>query len=182
MQRVCAILWRHFWPFWLHHIFRHYLKKTARFSEKVIDHKICVVVFSTTPMSLETSVNHLPIHTALYPKKQGFPHHTKTAWLLLCFLWSRVNSLQISSHFFEVVFETHLLLIMALCLYGFWCFSSQPKLRQRNWNENTVLSVNTFFFFQDEATYGKTSNIYYVWLLHRPNARCESYRGGGWNI
>ena len=48
MQRVCAVLWRHFWPLWLHHIFWRYLINGAIFGKKVAEHKMCVLIFSTT--------------------------------------------------------------------------------------------------------------------------------------
>ena len=41
MQRVCAILLRHLWLLWLHHIFRHYLINGAIFENKLLNVK-CV--------------------------------------------------------------------------------------------------------------------------------------------
>jgi hypothetical protein len=47
-----AIRMRHnvtsLWPLVIHHIFRHYLIKDAIFGKKVIVHKMCVFIFSTT--------------------------------------------------------------------------------------------------------------------------------------
>jgi hypothetical protein len=44
-KRVCAILWCHLWPLWLHHIFRHYLINGAIFGKKLLNIK-CVSWFS----------------------------------------------------------------------------------------------------------------------------------------
>ena len=50
MQQTCAILWCNLCPLWLHHIFRHCLKKGYDFSGKNSEHKMCVLVFSTSFM------------------------------------------------------------------------------------------------------------------------------------
>jgi hypothetical protein len=46
MLCACAVLYCNLWPAPLYNIFPHYLIK-ARFSEKVIEHKMCVLIFST---------------------------------------------------------------------------------------------------------------------------------------
>ena len=38
----------YFRPLWLHHIFRHYLIKGTIFGKRVTEHKMCVLIFSTT--------------------------------------------------------------------------------------------------------------------------------------
>ena len=38
----------HMRPLWLYYIFRHYLISGAIFGKKVIERKICVLIFSTT--------------------------------------------------------------------------------------------------------------------------------------
>ena len=50
MPRVCAILWRHLWSLWFHHIFRHYLINSTIFEEKVLNTK-CVFLFSIQLLS-----------------------------------------------------------------------------------------------------------------------------------
>ena len=48
MQGACAVLYCHLWPVWLYHIFRHYLIHGRIFGKQVIEHKVCVWIFSTT--------------------------------------------------------------------------------------------------------------------------------------
>ena len=50
MQLVCAILRRHLWPLWLHHIFRHYLITGTIFGKKLFNTKR-VFWFSLQTMS-----------------------------------------------------------------------------------------------------------------------------------
>jgi hypothetical protein len=45
MQRVCAILCRHLWPLWIHHIFWHYLINSTIFRKTLLVIK-CVFWFS----------------------------------------------------------------------------------------------------------------------------------------
>ena len=54
MQLVCAILWRHLWPLWLHHIFRRYLINGTIFEKKVIKHKMCAI------LSIKIQQMHIP--------------------------------------------------------------------------------------------------------------------------
>jgi hypothetical protein len=44
----CAVLYCHLWPFWFYHIFQYYLINGTIFGKKVIEHKMCVLIFSTT--------------------------------------------------------------------------------------------------------------------------------------
>jgi len=46
-KNACAV-WCHLWPVWLYHIFPHYLVNVTIFWKKVIQHKMCVLIFSTT--------------------------------------------------------------------------------------------------------------------------------------
>jgi len=41
-------LYCHLWPIWLYHIFPHYLTKSTNFEEKMIEEKMCVLIFSTS--------------------------------------------------------------------------------------------------------------------------------------
>jgi hypothetical protein len=43
----CVVLYCHLWPAWLYHIFPHYLIYGTIFGKKVIEQKICVLIFST---------------------------------------------------------------------------------------------------------------------------------------
>jgi hypothetical protein len=49
MQSGCAVLYCHLWTVRLYHIFPHYLINGTIFEKKkeVIEHKMCVLVFST---------------------------------------------------------------------------------------------------------------------------------------
>jgi len=47
MQSACAILYYQ-WPVWPFHIFLHYLINGTIFGKKVIEYKLCVLIFSTT--------------------------------------------------------------------------------------------------------------------------------------
>jgi len=38
----------HVWPVWLYHLFPHYLINSAIFGKNVFEHKMCIVIFSTT--------------------------------------------------------------------------------------------------------------------------------------
>ena len=52
MQSACAVLYCHLWPVWLYHIFPHYFINGTIFrKEKVIEHKMCAVIFSTNFIS-----------------------------------------------------------------------------------------------------------------------------------
>jgi hypothetical protein len=42
-ERYCRV-----WPVWLYHIFPHDLMNSTIFGKKVIEHKMCVLIFSTT--------------------------------------------------------------------------------------------------------------------------------------
>jgi hypothetical protein len=46
---LALVTWHycHLWPVWLYHIFPHYLIKRNDFRKKVIEHKMCVLNFST---------------------------------------------------------------------------------------------------------------------------------------
>ena len=48
MQSACAVLYCHLWPLWLHHIFRRYLVNGTIFGGGNTEHKMCVLIFSTT--------------------------------------------------------------------------------------------------------------------------------------
>jgi len=48
-QSTYAVLYCHLWSVWQYHIFPHYLVKNTTFREKnVIEHKMSVLIFSTT--------------------------------------------------------------------------------------------------------------------------------------
>jgi hypothetical protein len=51
---------------WLHHTFRHYLKKRHDFREKVTEHKMCVLIFST---KFTWKVSHSKKNSARYCHK-----------------------------------------------------------------------------------------------------------------
>jgi hypothetical protein len=42
----------HLWPLWLDHIFRHYLINGTIFEKKVAEHKMSVLIFSTTLLEI----------------------------------------------------------------------------------------------------------------------------------
>jgi hypothetical protein len=48
MQSAWAVLYCHLWPVWLYHIFQHYLINSTILGKKVIECKICVLIFSAT--------------------------------------------------------------------------------------------------------------------------------------
>jgi hypothetical protein len=47
MQSACAVLFCRMCPVWLYHIFFHIISQIVRISLKVIEHKICVLIFFT---------------------------------------------------------------------------------------------------------------------------------------
>jgi len=47
MQSVCAILYCHLWPVRLYSIFPYYLINGTFFGNKITEHKICALIFST---------------------------------------------------------------------------------------------------------------------------------------
>ena len=55
-------------PLWLHHIFPHYLVNGAIFGKKVTEHKMCVLVFSTTFI---WNISHCKKNSARYHHKCG---------------------------------------------------------------------------------------------------------------
>jgi hypothetical protein len=63
MQLVCAILWRHLWPFSLHHIFSTFSHKRCEFLKTVIEHKMCVLIFYTTSV---WNISHSKKNSARY--------------------------------------------------------------------------------------------------------------------
>jgi hypothetical protein len=67
MQSACAVLYCHLWPVWLYHIFPHYLINGTIFGKKFIEHKMCVLVFSTTffwniSHSTKNSARYIGLH------------------------------------------------------------------------------------------------------------------------
>jgi hypothetical protein len=54
MQSACAVLYCHLWPVWLYHIFSTLSHKRHDFREKVIEHKMCVLI--SLQLSPETFV------------------------------------------------------------------------------------------------------------------------------
>jgi hypothetical protein len=48
LRCACAIVYCHLWPVWLCHVFPYYLINGTIFVKKVIEYKMCVLVFSTT--------------------------------------------------------------------------------------------------------------------------------------
>ena len=48
MHSACALLFCHLWPVRLFSTFPHYLTNGTIFRRKVIEHKMCVLIFSTT--------------------------------------------------------------------------------------------------------------------------------------
>jgi hypothetical protein len=51
MQCACAVLYYHLWAARLCNIFPHFLTNGPIFEKKVIEHKMCVLIFSTTFVS-----------------------------------------------------------------------------------------------------------------------------------
>jgi hypothetical protein len=62
-HRFCAILYCHLWPFWLYHIFSHYLINGTIFGKEIINHKMFVLLFSTTFVS---NISHSKRNSATY--------------------------------------------------------------------------------------------------------------------
>ena len=81
MQRVCAMLWRHLWPFTLDQIFRHYLINGEIFGKNLVSIK-CVVWFSLQDLS-ETFLILRRINETL--QQMGKSLHVKYSLLLLEF-------------------------------------------------------------------------------------------------
>ena len=52
---ACAVLYCHLWPVCLYRIFPHYLIYEKFFEKKVIKHRMCVLIFSTT---FDWSISH----------------------------------------------------------------------------------------------------------------------------
>jgi hypothetical protein len=50
-------------PVWIHHIFRHYLINGTIFGEKVTEHKMCILIFSTTFI---WNISHCKMSSARY--------------------------------------------------------------------------------------------------------------------
>jgi hypothetical protein len=48
MNSACVVWYCHLRPFWLYHIFPHYLLKGTTFGKTVTEHKMCVLIFFTT--------------------------------------------------------------------------------------------------------------------------------------
>jgi hypothetical protein len=49
MKSICPILYCYLWPLWLHQSFRQYLIiNDTIFGKKVIGHKMCVLILTTT--------------------------------------------------------------------------------------------------------------------------------------
>ena len=51
MHRTCAVLQCHQRPLCLHHIFQHYLINGLNYGTKVIEHKMCVLIFCASFIS-----------------------------------------------------------------------------------------------------------------------------------
>ena len=45
MQRTCARLYCHMWPFWFHYIFRHYFINGTIFGKNAIERKMFILIF-----------------------------------------------------------------------------------------------------------------------------------------
>ena len=66
MQSECALLYCHLWPVRLYHIFPHYLIKGTIFGNNLIEHKICVLILSTT---FVPNISHSKKNSARYIHK-----------------------------------------------------------------------------------------------------------------
>jgi hypothetical protein len=47
MQSACAVLYFHLWPACVHKIYPHYPLNGTISEKKVMEHKMCVLIFST---------------------------------------------------------------------------------------------------------------------------------------
>ena len=72
----------HLCPLWLHHIFRLYLVNGTIFWKKVIERKMCVLVFSTTFVS---NISHSKKNSARYCHKCTKHFHVKYPLILTDF-------------------------------------------------------------------------------------------------
>jgi len=72
MQCACSELYCHVWPARLYNIIPHYLIKCTVSEKKVIERKMCVVIFSTT---LSENI--------AYSKKNRAIYDQKTIWVFI---------------------------------------------------------------------------------------------------
>jgi len=69
MQCACAVICCHLWPVWLYYFFSTSSHKLSDFRKRVIKHKICVFVFSTTFVRI---VFHSAWNSASYYHKRTY--------------------------------------------------------------------------------------------------------------
>jgi len=67
MQSACAVLYRHLQPVWFYDIFSTWSHKRHDFrGKKVIEYKMCVLIFSTT---FDRNISHSKKNSARYHKR-----------------------------------------------------------------------------------------------------------------
>jgi hypothetical protein len=66
MQTSCAVFYCHLWRVWLYQSVPHYLINSTTFGKKIIEHRMCVLIFSAT---LVRNVTHPTKNAAIYHHK-----------------------------------------------------------------------------------------------------------------
>jgi hypothetical protein len=97
IKSACALFYSHLWPLWLYHIFSHYLLNGTLFEKKVIQHKMCVLIFSTILSETLLKLRIIQRYTTTYEHRPSYklPAILVRLWWNLNFLDTDLKNTEI---------------------------------------------------------------------------------------
>jgi hypothetical protein len=185
MQLECAILWRHLWPLWLYHIFRHYLINCAIIEKMLLNIK-CVFSFFKQLLSKifliikEFSEISSQMSKRLHVKYPLFLSDFNETWISSIDFWRKLKY-QVSSKSVQwepsCSLRTDIQTDMTNLKVAFRNFAKAPKkLEYRQYLTSDVTTDTGIFSIRTRWTYLDTGQT--VWTEHfvPSESKCLSYR------
>ena len=121
MKSACAVLYCNLWPVWLYDIFQYLITNGTGIRKKVIEHKMCVLIFSTP---FVYNISHSKQNSARYCHNctQVFTQSTRYSYRILM-------SIVLYRQIFEKIIKYHI--FMKILSVGADLFQADKRMDRR---------------------------------------------------